>query len=173
MEPGTGRAQTRAYIVTLNARHHRGLPGAANALEQMCSDLFSEPEGPPRPVRIAKVYYRCEFSVSEWGRLLTLDQQQARARAHSQSLEIAWDLDAPFTAADSPDPFRYQAIAKLWPDFRCPVRSIDRSITTIKADAAWRAFDASGEQITWAVIDSGVDASHPHFGPEGNLLADV
>ncbi|HET8549016.1 MAG TPA: S8 family peptidase, partial [Bryobacteraceae bacterium] len=56
-----------------------------------------------------------------------------------------------------------RCIYKLWPDF--PVRSqISRSIATVKADAAYRSFEASGEGITWAVIDSGVAADHPHFG---------
>ena len=40
---------------------------------------------------------------------------------------------------------------------------IDRSAPTVKADAAWRAYDARGRGIVWAVIDSGIDACHPHF----------
>ena len=37
------------------------------------------------------------------------------------------------------------------------------SIETIKADAAQRVFDISCDPITWAVIDSGIDGSHPAF----------
>jgi subtilisin family serine protease len=33
----------------------------------------------------------------------------------------------------------------------------------VKADAAWRSFAARGDEIVWAVIDSGIDAAHPHF----------
>src|SRR5262249_39093003 len=51
--------------------------------------------------------------------------------------------------------------------------TITRSVATIKADAALRSFEASGDAITWAVIDSGVDASHPHFGtPSDHALHD-
>jgi hypothetical protein len=39
------------------------------------------------------------------------------------------------------------------------------SITTIKADAAQRAFQALGENIVWAVLDSGIQGTHPHFQP--------
>ena len=34
---------------------------------------------------------------------------------------------------------------------------------TIKADAAERLFEQDASKITWAVIDSGIDASHPAF----------
>ena len=46
---------------------------------------------------------------------------------------------------------------------------MDLSITTVKADAARRAFSASGTNITWAVIDSGIDSTHPHFTQYSNL----
>jgi len=39
------------------------------------------------------------------------------------------------------------------------------SVTTIKADAAQRAFQALGENIVWAVLDSGIQGTHPHFQP--------
>jgi len=37
------------------------------------------------------------------------------------------------------------------------------SVETVKADAARRLFDTSCRDITWAVIDSGIDGSHPAF----------
>lgn len=39
--------------------------------------------------------------------------------------------------------------------------AMDVSTTTVKADAARLLFDISCKHITWAIIDSGVDASHP------------
>lgn len=33
----------------------------------------------------------------------------------------------------------------------------------IKADAAWRLFDISCKGLAWAIIDSGIDATHPAF----------
>ncbi|MGH9693890.1 MAG: S8 family peptidase, partial [Bryobacteraceae bacterium] len=41
--------------------------------------------------------------------------------------------------------------------------TLTRSLTTVKADAAQRAFQAFGEGIVWAVLDSGVQGDHPHF----------
>ncbi|NYT39346.1 S8 family peptidase [Sphingomonas sp. R-74633] len=37
------------------------------------------------------------------------------------------------------------------------------SIETVKADAALRVFDIDCRTVTWAVIDSGIDGSHPAF----------
>jgi hypothetical protein len=38
-----------------------------------------------------------------------------------------------------------------------------RAISTIGADAVRRLYGAEGDGIVWAIIDSGIDASHPHF----------
>ncbi|MFK7914319.1 MAG: S8 family peptidase [Pseudomonadales bacterium] len=61
-----------------------------------------------------------------------------------------------------------RAIYKLWPDF--DVRPLlTRSKTTVKADAARISFQADGDGICWAVIDSGIDGDHPHFAAHANL----
>lgn len=61
-----------------------------------------------------------------------------------------------------------RTIHKVWLDR--PLRAfLDRSVPTIKADACLRTFRAWGEGIVWAVIDSGVEASHPHFLTYQNL----
>ncbi|UEM12387.1 S8 family peptidase [Bradyrhizobium barranii subsp. barranii] len=43
------------------------------------------------------------------------------------------------------------------------------SISTVKADAARNAFGTSGKDIVWAVLDTGIDAEHPHFAEHENL----
>jgi serine protease AprX len=43
------------------------------------------------------------------------------------------------------------------------------SISTVKADAARNAFGTSGKDIVWAVLDTGIDAKHPHFAEYKNL----
>lgn len=56
----------------------------------------------------------------------------------------------------------------VWPDFTGSA-CIYRSISTIKADIAARVYNTSGQGIVWAVFDTGVDASHPHFKLHDNL----
>ena len=41
--------------------------------------------------------------------------------------------------------------------------TVMRSALAVKADAARRLFDISCRQLTWAIVDSGVDARHPAF----------
>jgi serine protease AprX len=55
-----------------------------------------------------------------------------------------------------------RAIRKVWES--TPIRPLTTvSIRTVKADAAHAAFTALGQGITWAVLDSGIQAGHPHF----------
>jgi serine protease AprX len=61
------------------------------------------------------------------------------------------------------------AIYRIWED--AEIRPcLTSSIATVKADAAQTAFAAEGRDIVWAVADSGIDASHPHFGRYANLI---
>lgn len=60
------------------------------------------------------------------------------------------------------------AIYRIWPDFEVK-RFTNQSFKTIKADAARNAFGALGEDIVWAVIDTGIDGAHPHFQKYKNL----
>jgi subtilisin family serine protease len=43
----------------------------------------------------------------------------------------------------------------------------NEAICTIKADAAARLFDIACSDITWAIIDAGIDATHPAFLDHG------
>jgi serine protease AprX len=54
---------------------------------------------------------------------------------------------------------------KLWAVNRNrPARpAVWRSRVTVKADAATRLFSLSCRTITWAILDSGIDATHPAF----------
>jgi subtilisin family serine protease len=132
------------YLVELNVTHRGGLKAAEARFRKLYEQLISD--GDRRPLlRVSKTYYRCDISLNEARKLTELDEQgKAKERA----------------------------IYRIWPDF--PVKAlIDRSTATIKADAAFRSYMASGSGITWAVIDSGIDARHPHFGqlppPKGDL----
>ncbi|WP_306262689.1 S8 family serine peptidase [Pararhizobium sp. IMCC21322] len=45
-----------------------------------------------------------------------------------------------------------------------PIRlAVNKSVLTVKADAAIRLFDISCKTITWAVVDSGIDSTHQAF----------
>jgi subtilisin family serine protease len=60
------------------------------------------------------------------------------------------------------------ALYRIWPDFEVS-RMTHRSLATVKADAARNAFSAFGDDIVWAILDSGIEAGHPHFRTHKNL----
>jgi serine protease AprX len=57
---------------------------------------------------------------------------------------------------------------RIWLDH--PVQMFtNKSISTVKADAARNAFGTLGKDVIWAVADTGVDSKHPHFKLYDNL----
>jgi serine protease AprX len=55
-----------------------------------------------------------------------------------------------------------RAIYHIWADFELNPR-MNKSIATIKGDAAHASYAAFGDGIVWAVMDSGIDGTHAHF----------
>ena len=70
--------------------------------------------------------------------------------------------------SDTAAQYRFRAIYRIWPDFKISA-CITKSLATVKADAAQTSFCAHGIDITWAIMDSGIDANHPHFALHGNV----
>lgn len=66
----------------------------------------------------------------------------------------------------------HPAIHRVWPDFALEAH-ITSSVRTIKCDAARISFSAQGEDIVWAVMDSGIAGDHPHFTQHRNLELDA
>jgi serine protease AprX len=139
----TGEREPIPVVIELNLRHREGLGGARHRFQELYAHLEGEREDPQL---VAETYYRCYLSV-----------EQVKAL-------VAEDMADPDPTATS--------IYRIWPDF--PVSAlIDASCSTVKADAARRSYDAAGRNITWAVIDSGIDAGHQHFTTYGTLDGDV
>jgi subtilisin family serine protease len=128
------------YIVELNLMYEGGLVQAGLVFRDLYKRTLGG-ESLSRPaVFISKSYYRCKISAIELRQLVFEDQKGKEVEP------------------------RKVVIYKVWPDF--PVQAlIDRSTTTVKADAAIRSYEATGDHIVWAVIDSGIDGRHIHFGP--------
>jgi serine protease AprX len=61
-----------------------------------------------------------------------------------------------------------RSLYRIWPDFDVEMM-LTKSTATVKANAARTAFDAAGGGIVWAVADTGIDATHPHFAEHNNL----
>jgi serine protease AprX len=122
------------YMIELNLFYREGLGRAVQAFRDLYKTIIKDPAR-SEPIPVSKAYFSCTISLVEARALAQADEENERDR---------------------------RSIYRIWPDF--PVKPlIDRSVITVKADAAMRAYAASGRDIAWAVIDSGIEASHPHF----------
>jgi subtilisin family serine protease len=99
----------------------------------------------------------------------------ARLRGDEIRRLVELDRDTPPPAASGAKPTRgkrapaaARAIFRIWPDFEVKALLV-KSVRTVKADAAHSSFAALGDDIVWAVVDSGVDGTHPHFKAHQNL----
>ena len=102
--------------------------------------------GTPVPEQTADLYYCAELTVTQVKALVEDDLRN----------------QVPAT----------RVVYRVWPDF--PVQPlIDRSGSTVKADAALRSYAAAGHGVTWAVLDSGIDQQHPHFKQYDTLSGEV
>ena len=64
-------------------------------------------------------------------------------------------------------------VARLWKN-SAKRAYLDRSIHTTQAFPAHNSYHAAGADVTWAVLDSGIHWTHPHFnGPGGATIARV
>lgn len=63
-------------------------------------------------------------------------------------------------------------IYQIWMDQTCYTHLLS-SADTIKASACWRTFEARGKGITWAVLDTGIRADHPHFAQFQNIRSEL
>jgi serine protease AprX len=96
-----------------------------------------------------------------------LSQQYVFARLQGEAIRELVRLNEG-DPQDARSSIGHRAIYRIWPDF--PIRALlNRSVSTVKADAARVSFSALGEDIVWAVLDSGIEASHPHFKAHGNM----
>lgn len=138
-----------SMLVELNVLYPGGLGAvrlAFYALWQrftapVSTDVSESATQPPVPLGlelIAPKLYQCVLSRHQLRDLVDADQRQATETRHPP------------------------VIFRVWPDYTLTPQ-IDRSAPTVKADAAWRSYAAQGKGIVWAVIDSGIDACHPHF----------
>lgn len=141
-------------LIELNVRYPGGLAAVRQAFYELWAGYADraggswpaaptsvspvQPPVPPQLALVAPKLYQCVLSRADAQEMVTHDHQSARQSG------------------------RPPAIFRVWPDYTLEPQ-IDRSAPTVKADAAWRSYNACGRGIVWAVIDSGIDACHPHF----------
>jgi subtilisin family serine protease len=138
-------------VVLVELRLHAG--DDVRAIRERFLRLFREvfaKQRVPRPVPVGRHYMRCVLTREQVAQLVG-NGAGARSASVLEALEV---------------------IYHIWPDLIVEAH-LDRSLTTIKADAASRTYGCGGAGVVWAVLDSGIDGSHPHFATHGTLSASV
>jgi subtilisin family serine protease len=120
-------------MAELNLQYGRSTRAAFQRAESLWRRVT---DGARLPTRIADQYLAGELSMNEVECLVAAD-----------AVPMAWPA---------------RSIFRVWPDFPVALH-VDVTRNTVKMDAAARTYDAFGEDIVWAVVDTGIDGDHPHF----------
>lgn len=148
-------------IIDLNLEYPDGRDGARDWVATTIGKLISEIGRNKDPGHQGINKTKSKFSQQYLFAILEGNVIRELVKRDSQAKEQRGDQAVGVSAGA-------RAIYHIWPDFE--IRSlINRSISTVKADAAQSSFSALGEGIVWAVLDSGIDAIHPHFALHSNL----
>ena len=169
-------------IIDLNVEARGGTDAAKNKVRRLVDGLsLDEPAEGINTAKsdLAEQQIFARLSAQNISRLVELDATEPITKEDLFRTKVAKDPQR-ITELLKLDPDRakfgehakQRAIYHVWLDF--PLRPlISKSLTTVKADAAHRAFSALGDQIVWAVMDSGIDRNHPHFWMHDTLNVDL
>ena len=136
-------------IIDLNLEFRDGLEGARLVVQEMIRDVVRDLKKNPERQGVSHTLAEGNQYV-----FTSLDSDGVREL-------VRRDARRGKSKAD-------RAIYHIWPDFELK-SLINKSISTVKADAAHNSFAAVGKDIVWAVVDSGIDGNHRHFRKHGNL----
>jgi len=166
----------RPVIIDMNLAYSEGTEAASKQVQYMVARIVEKSvPGASAALRISGngQYIYAELTGEEIFALVAEDAGEDRAGGRSSKRAVS--EPPPGTASRTSieraavaTPRSHRAIYHVWPDF--PVRAlINRSVSTVKADAARASFSAFGDGIRWAVMDSGVYRDHKHFTTHNNL----
>lgn len=149
-----GPNQTIPVVVEPRNAYDGGVPAARERIRDMVAELDQQAR-----VRDVGAYLATRLTAAQIGRLVEQDRGRTGDAAGG----------ADDTAGPSSRPAPRGAIHRLWPDFAIGAL-IHRTVVTTKCQAVHRSFAGLGQDIVWAVLDSGIDAAHPHFRAHQNLV---
>jgi serine protease AprX len=168
--------EVRAVIIDVNVDYHGGRDVGRNWIREAIKNAISMvgPTDVKQGVRekksnLSNQYIFARLSGTVIRELVRLDVEHAGKEAKAAKRTRQLKKGQKTTALpDATAQYRFRAIYRIWPDFQISP-CITKSLATVKADAAQTSFCAHGVDITWAIMDSGIDASHPHFSRHGNV----
>lgn len=172
-------AEVYAVIIGLHQGFPKGRESARRwlitTIEAIIESQRAQPKQAPESLdaikrKITRQYLFASLTGESLRQLVLLDGMSKQLLSESQ--QTLEHLDDPASREDRNKPINSPAIFQIWEDFKIYPLLHD-SVATVKADAACTSFGASGAGIVWAVIDSGIQADHPHFAAHNNLHGQV
>jgi subtilisin family serine protease len=160
---------------------NRSFPGGIGTARLTLLSAYSKARGLPDPADAIPTPYRAAIApvpvryndalVQIFSPADTINIEKSMwtdnyvfAKLSSDTIEGILDWTLPGTASNPPKTAKREGalVYKIWRDHKI-TRFVYDSVRTIKCDAARITFRASGKGIVWAVADTGIDATHPHF----------
>ena len=154
-----GEEKVQPIIIDVNLDYHGGRDQAREQVRKLVTEIIAELGLDPKQQNVndskSKLSQQYVFAALEGRAIRELVRRDNQGKS-----QTTVDSHAQLTM--------HRCIHRIWPDFAVK-GLITKSISTVKADAARNSFSAFGESIIWAVMDSGIDANHPHFKKHKNL----
>lgn len=134
-------------------------PGYA-ALNEAHADLLAIERQAAEPITLASRVHNAALKLHKM--LLKMQHNPKDARIDELRRFVAAHLTADelTMVAEQHTEMRVYAVWRSSTKRRLTDR---RSHAVIKSDAALASFSANGQGVTWAVLDTGIQANHPHF----------
>jgi serine protease AprX len=168
--------KVRAVIIDVNIDYDEGREAGRTwireAIKRAVADIA--PADKDQSVRenktdLSNQYIFARLSGKVIRELVRLDAERAASQAKkAKKPQQSKKRGKASVQSDTAAVYRFRAIYRIWPDFKISP-CITKSLATVKADAAQTSFCAHGINITWAIMDSGIDANHPHFALHRNV----
>jgi subtilisin family serine protease len=163
-------------IIDVNLEYHLGRTVARDCVKEMINDLIAKYNIDPQTQGINEaksgLSQQYIFGILSGGLIQELvDLDSLDAKCHKTLAKESASGSQPVGTPAQAGSASRRAIYRIWPDFRVKALIL-KSISTVKADAARNSFAALGDDVVWAVMDSGIDKNHPHFKKHKNLLVD-
>jgi serine protease AprX len=159
-------------IIELNLNNPAGRSGARDAVLAMLNEIL----GPDAGAALARnrpdsthPYLFANLTAEQILELVKRDGDQAAQSRQTRTPDAALQSTPPSASPSiNPPTLAMRSVFRVWESQKIHPLTTE-SIRTVKANAAHNSFGALGEKIVWAVLDSGVDATHPHFALHDNL----
>jgi hypothetical protein len=142
--------------------------------DQLWSDVFTECEGGyayPRVLSMLRVagliahvgLHGVRNVANDLDRLLQGDRAGDAAAARTRLAKKMLAAFRKVIGPALPRPYPKKSLVYAINRNRPAMLALRNSVRTVKADAARTLFDIDCSKLTWAIIDSGIDARHPAF----------